>query len=167
MAHQRELLSFRKLLSSFAWRTIDPPARLVARQVWYLKNRPICQQGRRTSPTLRFVHLSEIAVVLGVEESGTPRGERPPPHRTVRAVFPHTARRVGLVSSVSLPFAPRLRFTLIPMDAPPYSFVWRDSPTSVTHPLARPSGRLWRGPLRKAFAFLRCISARLTVLTVC
>ena len=42
------------------------------------------------------------------------------PHRTVRAVFPHTALRVGLVSSVSLPFASRLRFTLIPVDAPPY-----------------------------------------------
>jgi len=30
--------------------------------------------------------------------------------------------------------------------------------------LARPSGRLWRGPLRKAFAFLRCILARPAVL---
>ncbi len=54
--------------------------------------------------------------------------ERPPPHRTVRAVFPHTALRVGLVSSVSLPFAPRLRFTLIPMDAPPYGRAVSDAP---------------------------------------
>ena len=53
---------------------------------------------------------------------------RPPPHRTVRAVFPHTALRVGLVSSVSLPFAPRLRFTLIPMDAPPYGRAVSDAP---------------------------------------
>ena len=50
------------------------------------------------------------------------------PHRTVRAVFPHTALRVGLVSSVSLPFAPRLRFTLIPMDAPPYGRAVSDAP---------------------------------------
>ena len=50
------------------------------------------------------------------------------PHRTVRAVFPHTALRVGLVSSVSLPFAPRLRFTLIPMDAPPYGRAGSDAP---------------------------------------
>ena len=50
------------------------------------------------------------------------------PHRTVRAVFPHTALRVGLVSSVSLPFAPRLRFTLIPMDAPPYGRAISDAP---------------------------------------
>ena len=53
---------------------------------------------------------------------------RPPPHRTVRAVFPHTALRVGLVSSVSLPFASRLRFTLIPMDAPPYGRAVSDAP---------------------------------------
>ena len=50
------------------------------------------------------------------------------PHRTVHAVFPHTALRVGLVSSVSLPFAPRLRFTLIPMDAPPYGRAVSDAP---------------------------------------
>ena len=50
------------------------------------------------------------------------------PHRTVRAGFPHTALRVGLVSSVSLPFAPRLRFTLIPMDAPPYGRAVSDAP---------------------------------------
>ena len=50
------------------------------------------------------------------------------PHRTVRAVFPHTALRVGLVSSVSLPFVPRLRFTLIPMDAPPYGRAVSDAP---------------------------------------
>ena len=54
--------------------------------------------------------------------------ERPPPHRTVRAVFPHTALRVGLFSSVSLHFAPRLRFTLIPMDAPPYGRAVSDAP---------------------------------------
>ena len=53
-------------------------------------------------------------------ERSAPRRVRPPPRQTVRAVFPHTAFRVGLVSSVSLPFASRLRFTLIPMDAPPY-----------------------------------------------
>ena len=53
---------------------------------------------------------------------------RPPLHRTVRAVFPHTALRVGLVSSVSLPFAPRLRFTLIPLDAPPYGRAVSDAP---------------------------------------
>ena len=53
---------------------------------------------------------------------------RPPLHRTVRAVFPHTALRVGLVSSVSLPFASRLRFTLIPMDAPPYGRAVSDAP---------------------------------------
>jgi len=35
---------------------------------------------------------------------------------------------VGLVSSVSLPFAPRLRFTLIPMDAPPYGRAVSDAP---------------------------------------
>ena len=46
-------------------------------------------------------------------------------------------------------------------------FVRQDSRTSVAHPLARPSGRLRRGPLRKSFAFLRCIFARLAVLIVC
>ena len=51
----------------------------------------------------------------------------------------------------------RERFTCVVA----YSFVWRDSRTSVTHPLARPSDRLRRGSLRKAFAFLRCIFARL------
>ena len=35
---------------------------------------------------------------------------------------------MGLVSSVSLPFAPRLRFTLIPMDAPPYGRAVSDAP---------------------------------------
>ena len=61
-------------------------------------------------------------------EQSAPRRVRPPPHRTVRAVFPHTALRVGLVSSVSLPFASRLRFTLIPMDAPPYGRAVSDAP---------------------------------------
>ena len=61
-------------------------------------------------------------------ERDAPRRVRPPPHRTVRAVFPHTALRVGLVSSVSLPFAPRLRFTLIPMDVPPYGRAVSDAP---------------------------------------
>ena len=61
-------------------------------------------------------------------ERDAPRRVRPPPHRTVRAVFPHTALRVGLVSSVSLPFASRLRFTLIPMDAPPYGRAVSDAP---------------------------------------
>ena len=59
------------------------------------------------------------------------------PNRTVRAVFPHTALRVGLVSSVSLPFAPRLRFTLIPMDAPPYGQAVSDAtPHSGLSPIA-------------------------------
>ena len=35
---------------------------------------------------------------------------------------------MGLVSSVSLPFASRLRFTLIPMDAPPYGRAVSDAP---------------------------------------
>ena len=61
-------------------------------------------------------------------ERSAPRRVRPPPRQTVRAVFPHTALRVGLVSSVSLPFAPRLRFTLIPMDAPPYGRAVSDAP---------------------------------------
>ena len=64
----------------------------------------------------------------GRVERSAPRRVRPPPHRTVRAVFPHTALRVGLVSSVSLPFASRLRFTLIPMDAPPYGRAVTDAP---------------------------------------
>ena len=63
-----------------------------------------------------------------VERSAPCCRVRPPPHRTVRAGFPHTALRVGLVSSVSLPFAPRLRFTLIPMDAPPYGRAVSDAP---------------------------------------
>ena len=63
-----------------------------------------------------------------VERSAPCCRVRPPPHRTVRAVFPHTALRVGLVSSVSLPFASRLRFTLIPMDAPPYGRAVSDAP---------------------------------------
>jgi hypothetical protein len=45
-------------------------------------------------------------------------------------------------------------------------FVGQDSRTSVTHPLAHPSDRLRRGSLRKAFAFLRCIFARLALLIV-
>ena len=63
-----------------------------------------------------------------VERSAPCCRVRPPPHRTVRAGFPHTALRVGLVSSVSLPFASRLRFTLIPMDAPPYGRAVSDAP---------------------------------------
>ena len=63
-----------------------------------------------------------------VERSAPCYRVRPPPHRTVRAGFPHTAFRVGLVSSVSLPFASRLRFTLIPMDAPPYGRAVSDAP---------------------------------------
>ena len=47
-----------------------------------------------------------------------------------------------------------------------HGFVRRDSRTSVAHPLARPSDRLRRGSLRKAFAFLRCISARLALLLI-
>ena len=61
-------------------------------------------------------------------QNGLRRFSAATPHRTVRAVFPHTALRVGLVSSVSLPFAPRLRFTLIPMDAPPYGRAVSDAP---------------------------------------
>ena len=57
----------------------------------------------------------------------------------------------------------RKRFTCVVA----YPFVRRDSRTSVAHPLARPSDRLRRGSLRKAFAFLRCISARPAFLTVC
>ena len=64
----------------------------------------------------------------GGVERDAPHRARPPPHQTVRADFPHTASRVGLVSSVSLPFAPRLRFTLIPMDAPPYGRAVSDAP---------------------------------------
>ena len=174
--------------------------------------------------------------VFDYPQNGLRRFSAATPHRTVRAVFPHTAFRVGLVSSVSLPFASRLRFTLIPMDAPPYGRAVSDAPphsglspiavfrhycsrhlicivpfftqrpfapllghrfatrlrlggypralprfpatmassdssprsrTSVTHPLARPSDRLRRGSLRKAFAFLRCISARPAFLTAC
>ena len=48
-----------------------------------------------------------------------------------------------------------------------YFFVRQDSRTSVAHPLARPSGRLRRGSLRKSFAFLRCIFARPVLLIVC
>ena len=43
-------------------------------------------------------------------------------------------------------------------------FVRQDSRTRVAHPLARPSGHLRRGSLRKEFAFLRCILARPAVL---
>ena len=64
----------------------------------------------------------------GGVERDAPHRARPPPHQTVRADFPHTASRVGLVSSVSLPFAPRLRFTLIPMDAPPCGRAVSDAP---------------------------------------
>ena len=74
-------------------------------------------------------HISQAYTeVCRVERSAPCCRVRPPPHRTVRAVFPHTALRVGLVSSVSLPFAPRLRFTLIPMDAPPYGRAVSDAP---------------------------------------
>ena len=65
---------------------------------------------------------------FGYPQNGLRRFSADTPHRTVRAVFPHTALRVGLVSSVSLPFAPRLRFTLIPMDAPPYGRAVSDAP---------------------------------------
>ena len=89
---------------------------------------------------------------------------RPPPHRTVRAVFPHTALRVGLVSSVSLPFASRLRFTLIPMDAPPYGRAVSDAPPhSGLSPIAvfRLHGHCPASPLLRphpttAFAFANC-----------
>ena len=66
--------------------------------------------------------------VFDYPQNGLRRFSAATPHRTVRAVFPHTAFRVGLVSSVSLPFASRLRFTLIPMDAPPYGRAVSDAP---------------------------------------
>ena len=66
--------------------------------------------------------------VFDYPQNGLRRFSAATPHRTVRAVFPHTALRVGLVSSVSLPFASRLRFTLIPMDAPPYGRAVSDAP---------------------------------------
>ena len=66
--------------------------------------------------------------VFDYPQNGLRRFSAATPHRTVRAVSPHTALRVGLVSSVSLPFAPRLRFTLIPMDAPPYGRAVSDAP---------------------------------------
>ena len=72
--------------------------------------------------------LRRLAKQVGGVERDAPHRARPPPHQTVRADFPHTASRVGLVSSVSLPFAPRLRFTLIPMDAPPYGRAVSDTP---------------------------------------
>ena len=48
-----------------------------------------------------------------------------------------------------------------------HSFLGLGFCASVAHPLARPSGRLRRGSLRKAFDFLRCISAQLTFLSAC
>ena len=66
--------------------------------------------------------------VFDYPQNGLRRFSAATPHRTVRAVFPHTALRVGLVSSVSLPFASRLRFTLIPMDAPLYGRAVSDAP---------------------------------------
>ena len=48
-----------------------------------------------------------------------------------------------------------------------HSFVELGFCASVTHLLEHPSGRLRRGSLRKAFAFLRCISAQPTFLTAC
>ena len=73
----------------------------------------------------------------------------------------------------------RERFTCVVA----YSFVWRDLRTSVAHPLARrplatslreatcgrviASGHLRRGSLRKAFTFLRCISAQPAFLSAC
>ena len=47
-----------------------------------------------------------------------------------------------------------------------HSFVGLGFCASVAHPLARPSGRLRRGPLQKAFAFLRCILSRPAVLII-
>ena len=66
--------------------------------------------------------------VFDYPQNGLRRFSAATPRQTVRAVFPHTAFRVGLVSSVSLPFASRLRFTLIPMDAPPYGRAVSDAP---------------------------------------
>ena len=66
--------------------------------------------------------------VFDYPQNGLRRFSAATPRQTVRAGFPHTALRVGLVSSVSLPFAPRLRFTLIPMDAPPYGRAVSDAP---------------------------------------
>ena len=78
-------------------------------------------EGEEVTGTACYVNASRV-------ERDAPRRVRPPPLRTVRVVFPHTALRVGLVSSVSLPFAPRLRFTLIPMDAPPHGRAVSDAP---------------------------------------
>ena len=83
----------------------------------------------RSCRTNKTHHRSRYCINASrVERSAPCCRVRPPPHRTVRAVFPHTALRVGLVSSVSLPFASRLRFTLIPMDAPPYGRAVSDAP---------------------------------------
>ena len=53
---------------------------------------------------------------------------RRPPLQTVRADFPHTASLVRLASLVSLPFAFRHSFTLIPTDAPQYARAVCDAP---------------------------------------
>ena len=94
------------------------------------------QKGRRPPPLERAKGCSVerdapvgyARSVFDYPQNGLRRFSAATPHRTVRAVFPHTALRVGLVSSVSLPFAPRLRFTLIPMDAPPYGRAVSDAP---------------------------------------
>ena len=83
---------------------------------------------RRSDPYQSSFCLLPPCFFSRVERSAPCCRVRPPPHRTVRAGFPHTALRVGLVSSVSLPFASRLRFTLIPMDAPPYGRAVSDAP---------------------------------------
>ena len=83
---------------------------------------------RRSDPYQSSFCLLPPCFFSRVERSAPCCRVRPPPHRTVRAGFPHTALRVGLVSSVSLPFASRLSFTLIPMDAPPYGRAVSDAP---------------------------------------
>ena len=85
-------------------------------------------EGFRGCRVGRDAPAGYVRSVFDYPQNGLRRFSAATPHRTVRAVFPHTALRVGLVSSVSLPFAPRLRFTLIPMDAPPYGRAVSDAP---------------------------------------
>ena len=99
----------------------------------------LCTMGCRAE---RDAPVGYARSVFDYRQNGLRRFSAATPHRTVRAVFPHTALRVGLVSSVSLPFASRLRFTLIPMDAPPYGRAVSDAPPPL--PRAGPCGRLCR-----------------------
>ena len=96
-----------------------------------------CRTVYHKLPLLWQFTVGYARSVFDYPQNGLRRFSAATPHRTVRAVFPHTALRVGLVSSVSLPFAPRLRFTLIPMDAPPYGQAVSDAtPHSGLSPIA-------------------------------